>query len=86
MNIFGFNKKSSNLEMIDSFECLEDKISFYLEWCKKNNVEHSVKDIKGIIDKVTIWYELRYPNKYLDKEDIDKVIWGVFWFKHTGIC
>ena len=76
MNIFGFNKKSSNLKMIDSFECLEDKISFYLEWCKKNNVEHSVKDIKGIIDKVTIWYELRYPNKYLDKEDIDKVMFG----------
>ena len=25
---------------------------------------------------MAVWYELRYPNKYLDKEDIDKVMFG----------
>ena len=74
MNIFRFNKNSFSIDKIDSFDCLDDKITFYLEWCKKNNVEHDVKDIKDIIDKVTVWYELRYPDAYLDKDDIDCVM------------
>jgi len=76
MNLFGLKKGNPSLKNINSLDILDDKISYYLEWCRKNNVEHDVKDIKSIIDKVTVWYELRYPDSYLDQEDVDQVMFG----------
>ena len=76
MNLFGAKKVNHGLESIKSFDNLDDKVFYYLEWCKKNNVEHDVKDIKDIIDKVTVWYELRYPDNYLDQDDVDNVMFG----------
>jgi len=63
------------------FDSLDDKVSYFIEWCSKNGTDYDIKDIKNIIDKVTIWYKLRYPDSYLDQEDIDSVM-----FNNSSSC
>lgn len=57
-------------------EFLDDKINEYLEWYYRNMIKgkYSKKDeyskissLQNFIDKMAIWYELRYPNYEVNK-------------------
>lgn len=78
MKLFNLVVGSSIYDRSKAYEVdsLEDKITYFISWCSKNGTDYDIKDIKNIINKVTIWYELRYPDSYLDQEDIDSVMFN----------
>ena len=65
-----------NRSKVNEVDSLDEKINYFISWCSKNGTDYDVRDIKSIIDKVTVWYELRYPDSYLDQEDIDSVMFN----------
>lgn len=67
---------SKNKDKNDEIIILEDKIREYLKWYDENIVEGQinelydgqiVRELKNLIDKVAIWYELKYPDYRVNK-------------------
>ncbi len=53
-------------------ERLDNKINEFIKWyikeeCKENENSHYVKNIKKFIEKMAVWYELRYPDYEINK-------------------
>ena len=52
------------------------KMNEFFEWLKKSNLRIDENDIRNFIEKMAVWYELRYPNKniynmfYMGKSNI----------------
>ena len=78
------------------FDCqesidLDDKITAFITWYKKelkkqfvNNCDEKIINLTAFIEKVAIWYELRYPDYAIDdvnkeNKDVSKVM-----FKDNG--
>ena len=66
--------KCYNYGYVNRFVSLEDKIDFYYAWIGKNITTFTVDKIKSFVDKMVLWYEFRYSNKYFDLEDVDQVM------------
>jgi len=67
-----FSYKQYDVDCVKNFYYLDDKIDYFLAWCEKNEDRFDVEDIKNMIEKLAVWYELRYPDSYFDCKDVDK--------------
>lgn len=70
------DKAIYNRDYVNRFDDLESKVDYFYLWLEKNESDYDIKEIKAIVDKMVSWYELRYPDVYLDGEDIDKFLLG----------
>ena len=48
-------------ERIKDIADLNNKVNYYVSWCEKNG-KGDASQIRNIIEKVAVWYEMRYPN------------------------
>lgn len=48
---------------------LNDKVDNFIDWCKKNVSDYygSTDKIRNFIEKMAVWYELRYPDYEINK-------------------
>lgn len=74
MNIFtkfdnGYDRDKANNTLY-----LDDKVECFYNWIFKYKSNGFGLDIKKLVEKVLLWYEFRYPDKYFDLEDVDQVM------------
>lgn len=62
--------KRYDYEKVRNMCFLDDKIDYFFGWYSRN-VNHDISSVKKLIDKMAVWYELRYPNSYFI-HDIDE--------------
>jgi len=67
-------KKKIYVDKTDSKFFLDKKIEYFYDWCCKNKIKYSINDIKSLVEKMSVWYELRYPNIYFGDESFDDVM------------
>lgn len=64
--LLNLKNKLQNEKTVDEKECdcisLSQKIEDYLSWYKENRYIYKFNYLKNLIEKMAIWYELRYPD------------------------
>lgn len=76
-NIEGVKKEdNSNIDLVNTSINLDDKVDEFIKWYYENMVKgnytdvgeyNSLKKIRNLIEKIAVWYELRYPDYEINR-------------------
>lgn len=75
--IIGDLKKDSTSLEVDQIENIDQKIEDYFEWYEENILQYKcsasernkeLQNLKKLINKFVVWYEIRYPNYELSRK------------------